>query len=29
MKNSGVIIANDQKKERLKALVGNVHRLGE
>jgi 16S rRNA C967 or C1407 C5-methylase (RsmB/RsmF family) len=29
MKNSGVIVANDQNKERLKAVVGNVHRLGE
>ena len=29
MKNSGVIVANDQNKERLKAVVGNIHRLGE
>ena len=29
MKNSGVIVANDQNKDRLKALVGNIHRLGE
>ena len=29
MKNSGVIVANDQNKDRLKALVGNTHRLGE
>ncbi|CAB3983687.1 probable 28S rRNA (cytosine-C(5))-methyltransferase isoform X2 [Paramuricea clavata] len=28
MKNSGVIVANDQNKDRLKALVGNTHRLG-
>ena len=28
MKNSGVIVANDQNKERLKAVVGNIHRLG-
>ena len=29
MKNSGVIVANDQNKDRLKAVVGNIHRLGE
>lgn len=29
MKNSGVIVANDQNTNRLKALVGNIHRLGE
>ena len=28
MKNSGVIIANDASKERLKAVIGNIHRLG-
>lgn len=28
MKNSGVVVANDANKERLKALVGNIHRLG-
>ncbi|XP_028394122.1 probable 28S rRNA (cytosine-C(5))-methyltransferase [Dendronephthya gigantea] len=28
MKNSGVIVANDQNADRLKALVGNIHRLG-
>ncbi|XP_046850640.1 probable 28S rRNA (cytosine-C(5))-methyltransferase [Xenia sp. Carnegie-2017] len=28
MKNSGNIVANDQNKDRLKALVGNLHRLG-
>lgn len=28
MKNSGVIIANDASKERLSAVIGNIHRLG-
>ena len=28
MKNTGVIIANDLKKERLKSLNANMHRLG-
>lgn len=28
MKNTGVIIANDLKKERLKSLNANIHRLG-
>ena len=28
MKNSGVIVANDSKKERLRALQFNVQRLG-
>lgn len=28
MKNSGVLVANDANKERLKAVVGNIHRLG-
>ena len=28
MKNSGVIVANDLKKERLKSLNANMHRLG-
>lgn len=28
MKNTGVIMANDAKKDRLKAVVGNLHRLG-
>ena len=28
MKNSGVIVANDASKERLKAVIGNIHRLG-
>lgn len=28
MKNSGVVVANDASKERLKAVIGNIHRLG-
>ena len=28
MKNTGVLVANDVSKERLKAVVANVHRLG-
>ena len=28
MKNMGVIVANDLKKERLKSLNANMHRLG-
>ncbi|CAG8642555.1 3825_t:CDS:2, partial [Paraglomus brasilianum] len=28
MKNSGMIFANDASKDRLKALVANIHRLG-
>ena len=28
MKNTGVLIANDLKKERLKSLNANLHRLG-
>lgn len=28
MKNSGVLVANDVKKERLKSLNANMHRLG-
>jgi len=28
MKNSGVVVANDAKAERLKSLVANCHRLG-
>jgi len=28
MKNSGVIVANDASNERLKAVIGNIHRLG-
>ncbi len=28
MKNTGVLVANDLKKERLKSLNANMHRLG-
>ena len=28
MKNTGVLVANDLKKERLKSLNANLHRLG-
>lgn len=28
MKNTGILVANDLKKERLKALNANMHRLG-
>jgi len=28
MKNTGVLFANDANKERIKAVVGNFHRLG-
>uniref|UniRef100_A0A1A8VCT3 NOP2 nucleolar protein homolog n=1 Tax=Nothobranchius furzeri TaxID=105023 RepID=A0A1A8VCT3_NOTFU len=28
MRNTGVIVANDANKERLKSVVGNIHRLG-
>ncbi len=28
MKNTGTIFANDAKKERVKAVVGNLHRMG-
>jgi ribosomal RNA methyltransferase Nop2 len=28
MKNTGTLFANDANKERVKAIVGNVHRLG-
>ncbi|KAM4635975.1 28S rRNA (cytosine(4447)-C(5))-methyltransferase isoform 2-T2 [Discoglossus pictus] len=28
MKNTGVIVANDQNLERLRSVVGNLHRLG-
>lgn len=28
MRNTGVIIANDANAERLKSVVGNIHRLG-
>ena len=29
LKNTGLVVANDAKKERTKALVANIHRLGE
>lgn len=28
MKNTGVILANDANADRLKSVVGNLHRLG-
>ena len=28
MKNTGVILANDANAERLRSVVGNLHRLG-
>lgn len=28
MKNTGMVLANDKNKNRIKALVGNTHRLG-
>lgn len=28
MKNTGTLVANDLKKERIKSLVANIHRLG-
>ena len=28
MKNSGILFANDVKKERLKSLTANIQRLG-
>lgn len=28
MKNTGILFANDARKERLAAVVGNIHRLG-
>ncbi|XP_061770901.1 probable 28S rRNA (cytosine(4447)-C(5))-methyltransferase [Nerophis ophidion] len=28
MRNTGVIVANDAKADRLKSVVGNIHRLG-
>ena len=29
LKNTGLVVANDAKRERTKALVANIHRLGE
>jgi ribosomal RNA methyltransferase Nop2 len=28
MKNTGILVANDLKKERIKSLTANIHRLG-
>ena len=28
MKNTGILVANDLKKERIKALTANIYRLG-
>ena len=28
MRNSGVLVANDANKDRVKAIIANVHRLG-
>ena len=28
MKNSGILVANDLKKDRIKSLTANLHRLG-
>jgi 25S rRNA (cytosine2870-C5)-methyltransferase len=28
MKNTGILVANDLKRERIKSLVANIHRLG-
>ena len=28
MKNTGILVANDISKDRVKAIVGNIHRLG-
>lgn len=28
MKNTGMILANDSSAERLRSVVGNLHRLG-
>jgi len=28
MKNTGMVVANDAKKERTKSLMANIHRLG-
>lgn len=28
MRNTGVIVANDANADRLKSVVGNIHRLG-
>ena len=29
MRNTGFLLANDAKKDRCKAVVGNLHRLGK
>jgi ribosomal RNA methyltransferase Nop2 len=28
MKNTGTVFANDANKDRAKAVVGNIHRMG-
>lgn len=28
MRNTGMLFANDANKERAKAIVGNIHRMG-
>jgi len=28
MRNSGILVANDANKDRVKAIIANIHRLG-
>lgn len=28
MRNTGLLVANDRSKDRLKAVIGNLHRMG-
>jgi ribosomal RNA methyltransferase Nop2 len=28
MRNSGILVANDANKERARAIIANIHRLG-